>query len=78
MMWRINYRRPESLPPHQRDFPPRGLPDGREESRQADGSHQLVLMVALYVLAMVGGLVLLSNLTTPTNDIATAENTAAR
>jgi hypothetical protein len=75
-MFRVHYRRPESLPPHQRDFPSRRLSDDREESPRADGSYQLALMVAVYLLAMVGGIVLLGNLTTATTEFATAEHTA--
>jgi hypothetical protein len=33
-------------------------------------------MVAVYLLAMVGGIVLLGNLTTATTEFATAEHTA--
>jgi len=65
-MFRVNYRSPEALPLHQRDFPPRGASENREDrdvSRRAEGSHQLALMVALYLVAMVGGIVLLGNLT---------------
>jgi hypothetical protein len=35
-------------------------------------------MVAVYLLAMVGGIVVFGNLTTSTTDVATAENTAGR
>ena len=78
-MLRVNYRPPESLPLHQRDFPPRRSLREREASRRDDGSHQLALMVALYLAAMLGGLVLLGNLTAPTTaSITTAEILAGR
>ena len=63
-MFRVNYRPPESLPLHQRDFPPRPAFRARDAGRRDDGSHQLALMVALYIVAMLGGLILLGNLTT--------------
>jgi hypothetical protein len=78
-MFGINYRPPESLPLNQRDFPPRGAPRGRQANRRAYGSHELALMVALYLLAMVGGILLLTNLTaSPTASITTAEILAGR
>ena len=56
-MFRVNYRRPEDLPSHQRDFPPRAL------AQHGDGSGQLALMVGLYLLAMSAGLALLVGVT---------------
>ena len=51
-MYRVHYRRPEDLPTPQRDFPPREPP----ERSSGDGSGQLALLVALYLLAMYVGL----------------------
>jgi hypothetical protein len=58
-MFRINYLRPEQMPPHQRDFPPRE----RSELPSADGSQALALMVAWYLVAMFAGILLLGYLT---------------
>jgi len=78
-MLRVNYRPPESLPLHPRYFPPRGASEDREVSRRAEGSHQLALMVALYLVAIFGGIVLLGNLTASTTaSITTAEILAGR
>jgi hypothetical protein len=63
-MFRINYRPPELLPPHQRDFPPKKLLE--ERSSGDDGSWQLALMVGLYLVAMCAGLALLGLFTSPT------------
>jgi hypothetical protein len=57
-MFRVNYRRPESLPSHQRDFPPRE-PPVELQGRGDDGSWQLALMVGAYLVAMCVGLALL-------------------
>ncbi len=51
-MLRVNYRRPEDLPTHKRDFPPREPP----QRSSSDGSGQLALLVALYLFAMCVGL----------------------
>jgi hypothetical protein len=59
-MYRINYLRPEQMPPHQRDFPPRPQP---EELPGAAGSRALALMVAGYLVAMFAGILLLGYLT---------------
>ena len=78
-MFRVHYRPPESLPAHQRDFPPKEALREREASRHDDGSHQLALMVALYLVAMLGGSVLLGNLPPSTTaGVEAAENTAGR
>ena len=58
-MLRVHYRAPESLPSHQRDFPPR-QPSG--EISGAEGSHQLSFMVACYVVALLAGTILLGQL----------------
>jgi hypothetical protein len=63
-MFRIYYRPPELLPPHQRDFPPKKLLE--ECSSGDDGSWQLALMVGLYLIAMCAGLALLGLFTSPT------------
>jgi hypothetical protein len=52
-MFRVNYMRPEQMPPHQRDFPRRDQPP---EVPGAAGSRALVLMVALYFVAMFAGI----------------------
>ena len=59
-MFRINYLRPEQMPPHQRDFPHR---EQLEELPGAAGSPALALMVALYLVAMFAGILLLGFLT---------------
>ena len=75
-MLRVNYRAPESLPSHQRDFPPR-RPSG--EIPGAEGSHQLALMVACYLLALFAGIVLFGHLTAATiPNTVTAEIIAGR
>ena len=58
-MYRINYLPPEQMPAHQRDFPREG-----QAISTADGSRMLGLMVAWYLVAMLGGILLLF-LTTP-------------
>jgi hypothetical protein len=59
-MFRVNYLPPEQMPSHQRDFP-------RHEKlpslRSGDGSSELLMLVVLYLLAMLGGIVLLGQLT---------------
>ena len=59
-MFRINYLRPEQMPPHQRDFPRR---EHFEELPGAAGSRGLALMVAWYLVAMFAGILLLGYLT---------------
>jgi hypothetical protein len=59
-MFRVHYRRPEDLPPHQRDFPPRAPAEGVQ--RSGDGSGQLALLVGFYLLAMCLGLAALVGL----------------
>ena len=55
-MLRVHYRPPEMLPPHQRDFPPRDTPT---DHLHVGDTRFLLLMVAGYVLAMIGGIILL-------------------
>jgi hypothetical protein len=75
-MFRINYRTPESLPHHQRDFPSR---KGAGELPSAEGSRELGLMVTGYVVALLGGIILLGYLTAPTiPNSVTAEILAGR
>lgn len=50
----VNYLPPEQMPSHQRDFP-----RANEIVRRADGSQELGLLVILYLVAMLGGIVLL-------------------
>jgi hypothetical protein len=59
-MFRINYLRPEQMPPHQRDFPRR---EQLEELPGTAGSPALALMVAGYLVAMFAGILLLGYLT---------------
>jgi len=61
-MFRINYMRPEQMPPHQRDFPRR---EQIEELPGAAGSRGLAMMVAWYLVAMFAGILLLGYLTAP-------------
>ena len=71
-MFRVHNRSPEPLPLHQRDFPP------KRSSRDipgAEGSGELALMVACYLVALFAGIVLLGHVTEPTiPSIATASN----
>jgi hypothetical protein len=61
-MYRINYVRPEEMPPHQRDFPRR---EQLEEMPGTAGSQALALMVGWYIVAMFAGILLLAYLTAP-------------
>jgi hypothetical protein len=63
-MNRVHYRRPEDLPPHQRDFPPREAPQGIQRSGD-DGSWVLALMVGAYLAAMVVAFALLVRVNPP-------------
>ena len=67
-MFPINYRLPEQMPPHQRDFPPREEVASTEPLGE---SRIILLVVAGYVLAMLGAIVVLRVLT-PLPDYATA------
>jgi hypothetical protein len=58
---RINYRLPDDLPSHQRDFPPRYTTISAVH--HARDSKLLVLLVVGYLLALLGGIVLLGVLT---------------
>jgi hypothetical protein len=63
-MLRVNYRPSRAdAPTHQRDFPRR---EQLYEVPGATGSRNLALMVAGYLVAMFGGIVLLGYLTAPT------------
>ena len=68
-MFRINYLPPERMPQHHRDFP-------REEQlvhlSAADGSRGLAFLVIFYLLAMLGGIVLLGHLTADTLPVTSA------
>ena len=55
-MLRVHYRPPETLPPHHRDFPAREVVPDHLHVRD---SRLLLLMVAGYLLTMLGGVVLL-------------------
>ena len=55
-MFPVHHRPPEHMPTHERDFPRR---DGQYERAATDGSRVLGLMVAVYILAMLGGIGLL-------------------
>jgi hypothetical protein len=68
-MFRINYMRPEEMPPHQRDFPRR---EQLEEISGTTGSRTLLLMVAWYLVAMFAGTLLLGHLTALAPNTATA------
>jgi hypothetical protein len=68
-MFRVNYLRPEQMPPHQRDFPRR---DQLPEVSGAAGSQALVLMVALFLVAMFAGVLVLRHLTASERPHATA------
>jgi hypothetical protein len=52
-MFPIHHRPPEHMPRHQRDFPERDRPHPAVTS---DGSRMLGLMVAAYIIAMLGGI----------------------
>src|SRR4030095_6173574 len=49
-MLRVNYLAPEQMPTHQRDFPRN---DQVVEMPRTDGSHQLALLVIMYLLALL-------------------------
>ena len=59
-MYRVNYLPPEQMPSHQRDFPREG-----QAISTADGSRPLGTMVVGYLVAMLGGILLLGYLTAP-------------
>lgn len=61
-MFRVNYVRPEQMPRHQRDFPPREV----VELPDFAGSRSLALLVACYLIALFAGILLLGYLTAPT------------
>lgn len=61
-MLRVNYLPPEQMPAHQRDFPRQGQ---RVDMPTAEGSRGLGLMVLGYLVAMMGGIILLGQLTAP-------------
>jgi hypothetical protein len=81
-MYRVNYRPPEALPSHQRDFPPRPPSERIQQRREPagrDGSGRLALMVALYLLALYLGLAGLVRFTPGTEpNVVTAEIKAGR
>jgi hypothetical protein len=66
-MFPVNYLPPEQMPSHQRDFP-----RTNEIARRADGSQELGLLVILYLVAMLGGIVLLGLFTTTTGPSMTS------
>ena len=73
-MLRVHYRPPEMLPPHQRDFPVRdSVPTDTLHVRD---TRFLLLMVSGYVLAMLGGVVLLNALS-PVTQLTTHPRVAA-
>jgi hypothetical protein len=59
-MLRVNYKRPEEMPSHHRDFPERYH---LEEPRAVSESQGLGLLVAGYLIAMLAGILLLGHLT---------------
>jgi hypothetical protein len=59
-MFRVNYLPPEQMPAHQRDFPHRLQ---LEELPDAADSRGLGFLVAWYLVAMIGGIILLGYLT---------------
>ena len=61
-MFRVNYLPPEQMPAHQRDFPHRPQ---LEEFPGAADSRSLGILVAWYLAAMIGGIILLGYLTAP-------------
>lgn len=78
-MFRVNHRPPDLHPAHQRNFPPRKPPEGIHRNGSADGSEQLALMVACYLVAMCVGLAALASfapITVP--NTTTAEIIAGR
>jgi hypothetical protein len=74
-MLRVNYLPPEQMPTHQRDFPRN---DQVVEMPRTDGSHQLALLVIMYLLALLGGIVLLGQFTaTPSPSMSASSARAA-
>ena len=72
-MLRVHYRQPETLPPHQRDFPSRETAPDHLHVRD---TRFLLLMVTGYVFAMLGGVVFLHALTPVTHTILHSTETA--
>ena len=64
-MFPVNHLPPEQMPAHQRDFPARSDIAEQDVKRPLDprASYDLVLMVACYLLAMFGGILVLGALT---------------
>jgi hypothetical protein len=60
----VHYRPPETLPPHQRDFPPG---EWAPDSLHVRDTRFLLLMVFGYLMAMLGGIVVLHTLTPVTH-----------
>jgi hypothetical protein len=76
-MFAVDFRRPDRPPAQQRNVPAPEAPAWRPTS---DGQ-SLLLMVALYVMALIGGAVLLRVLTPVSNDptlIVTAADSQSR
>jgi hypothetical protein len=59
----VHYRLPETLPPHHRDFPPR---DRVPDPLHVRDTRFLLLLVFGYLVAMLGGVVVLNVLTPAT------------
>jgi hypothetical protein len=74
-MLRVNYKRPEEMPSHHRDFPERS--DG-ERLRAGSASQGLGLLVAGYLVAMFAGILLLSHLTRTSSPAGAAAMAASK
>lgn len=74
-MLRVNYRHPDGLPAHQRDFPRGDYLVQRVEGSDSTG---LALMVVLYLVALLAGILLLGYVTAPTLPSAVAEVSSAK
>jgi hypothetical protein len=74
---RVHYRPPESLPPHHRDFPAReAVPDHMPDHLHMRDTRFLWLMVAGYLLTMLGGIILLQAISPVTRTMIHSTETA--
>jgi hypothetical protein len=72
-MFRVNYLPPEQMPAHQRDFPHRPQLEELPIAPGAADSRGLGLLVAWYLVSMIGGIILLGYLTaSPAPNTSTA------
>ena len=66
-MLRVHYRPPELMPPHQRDFPARDSAPEVADALHVRDTRFLLLMVTGYLMAVLGGVVILNMLSPVTH-----------